>query len=518
MKILMKKIALFFLLFVNCWVNAANPKDSVVMTIAGKEVSLDEFLFMARKNKEVDLSDKKSVKKYVDLYKNFKLKVVEAESLGLDTVKSFAKELEGYHKQLEDSYLSDKEGREAVARAIYDRSAEALDLEHIVFRLPKHSLTKDTVAVYKRALDVYHQLTSGKADFVNLGMQFRMLSRGQIVYERVHSVVPMRTLKAFEDVAYQLKPGEISKPVRSAVGYHLIRVKQRKPNTSVIKAAHILVADTAKNIKSLLEEIQTKARSGEDFGKLAKAYSIDQMSAANGGELPPFSKGQMIPEFEDAVFNMQQPGDISKPVKSRFGYHIIKLIEKQERPSFVSKQQELENKIAHSEWNFDYNRTFDEYLKKEYDYKLHTDAYAELQSLCNDYFPTDTAFKVQNMNKPLFELRGRTVSQAEFVDYMQHCPFSAKTYAGDFMEDILNLYARSLMTGMEKQNIRQKHPEFNLLMNEYRDGILLFNISSEKIWNQPVEKQEELEKVWLKDLNKKYPVKINWRVIKKIKE
>lgn len=517
----MKKVVLFLLLLIApSWLNAEIVEDSIVMTVAGKNVTLDEFLFMAGKNKEVNMADRKSVKNYVDLYKNFKLKVAEAESLGIDSVASFKSELENYRTQLELGFLSDRVGQEKIAQAVYDRSGEALELEHIVFRLPKKSLAKDTLAVYQKADALYQKLISEKSDFKSVGTQLMMLSGGKVVYEKVHSVVPMRTFKAFEDAAYNLPVGEISKPVRTAVGFHLIKVNKRKPNNTVVKAAHILLPDTASDVASLLKEVEDKARSGEDFGQLAKSYSIDKASAVHGGELSTFGLGQMIPEFEEVAFAMKNPGDISQPVKSRFGYHIIKLLDKQPKPSFISIQQDLENKLAHSEWNFDYNRTFDEKLKKEYNFVFYSDAYAELKALSNDYFPTDPSFaeEAKEMKKPLFKIQNRIVSQVDFVKYMQVCPFSAKTFAGDFMQEVLDLYVRALLTDLEKKNLQQKHPEFNLLMNEYRDGILLFNISSNKIWNQPVEEQKKLEKDWLKELNKKYPVKINWRLIKSIKE
>ena len=154
----MKKLLVLSLLFTCMTGNAQVSADSVVMTVAGKQIPLDEFIFIAQKNSEVNLSDRKSVNAYVELFKNFKLKVAEAEDLGLDKTKAFKDELDSYRAQLTSSYLSDKDGEEAAVRAVYDRYGEVLELSHILFRLPQHTLSGDTVLVYQKAIEVYDRI------------------------------------------------------------------------------------------------------------------------------------------------------------------------------------------------------------------------------------------------------------------------------------------------------------------------------------------------------------------------
>ena len=168
--ILMKKLLVLSLVFVCLTGEAANKADSVVMTVAGKQVSLDEFVFMARKNGEVNLSDRKSLENYVELYKNFKLKVVDAETAGLDKTKDFTNELEGYRAQLTSSYLSDRDGEEAALRVEYDRLGEVLELSHILFRLPGKTLSRDTLAVYEKAMKVYERIKNGE-DMATVGQE-----------------------------------------------------------------------------------------------------------------------------------------------------------------------------------------------------------------------------------------------------------------------------------------------------------------------------------------------------------
>ena len=190
---LMKKLLVLSLVFACMTGNAQVSVDSVVMTVAGKQIPLDEFIFIAQKNSEVNLSDRKSVNAYVELFKNFKLKVAEAEDLGLDKTKAFKDELDSYRAQLTSSYLSDKDGEEAAVRAVYDRYGEVLELSHILFRLPQRTLSKDTVPVYQKAIEAYERIQAGE-DFAAVGKELkddpeyqRRLAAGEISGDGYHT-------------------------------------------------------------------------------------------------------------------------------------------------------------------------------------------------------------------------------------------------------------------------------------------------------------------------------------------
>ena len=524
---LMKKLLVLSLLFACLTGEAANKADSVVMTVAGKQVLLDEFVFMARKNGEVNLSDRKSLENYVELYKNFKLKVAAAEAEGLDKTKEFTDELEGYRAQLTSSYLSDKEGEDAAVRAEYDRLGEVLELSHILFRLPEKTVSKDTVAVYERAMKAYERIKNGE-DIAAVGQELTKLdSTKQTGYEYARCLLPMQTIKAFENQAYAMKPGELSMPVRTTLGFHIIKLHSRKPNPGMRHVAHILIPFQKDSVTrsdsetlALAEEVYQKVQNGADFGELAEENSSDGASARKGGELPWFGVGEMVEPFEKAAFALNTPGELSKPVKTRFGYHIIKLIGKSGIPSFEEKKKSWSRLMAQGERNFEYYKAFDERMKKEYGYVFYPEAYDELVALCNDHFPTDKEFyeKAKDMNKTLIHLVDTDFPQSEFAYYIQRCPFSTKTYAGDFMQEVFDLFVRDIVTTSERKNLITKHPEFTHLMQEYRDGILLFNISNRQVWSKPAAEQTTLEEEWVKQLAKEYPVTINWKLLKKLKK
>lgn len=523
---LMRKLLGLSLVFACLAGKAQTGADSVVMIVAGKQVLLSEFVFMAKKNSEVDLSDSKSLKAYVELFKNFKLKVADAEAEGLDKSSSFTTELEGYHSQLTASYLSDRSGEEAAVRAEYDRLSEMLELSHILFRLPPNTLSKDTVAVYQKARQAYERIQKGE-DLTAVGEELSKADSEQVGFEYVHCLLPMQTVKAFENVAYDMPIGAISMPIRTTLGFHIIKIHSRKPNPGMCRVAHILIPFTQDSVTRnesdvlvLAEEVYKKASNGTDFAALAQTYSLDAASAKRGGELPWFGPGEMLQSFEEAAFGLAMPGDLSKPVKTRFGYHIIKLLEKKEIPSFEDKKKSWSRVMAQGERNFEYYKAFDERLKKEYGYVFYPEAYAELQALCNDYFPSDQVFyeKTKEMNKTLIHVAGVDFPQSEFAYYIQRCPFSTKTYAGDFMQEVFDLFVRDIVTTTERKNLATKHPEYTHLMQEYRDGILLFDISNRKVWSQPAAEQPRLEKEWIETLNKQYPVTINWKLLKKVKK
>lgn len=513
--------ALLFAVAVSAYANSAS--DSVAMTVAGKAISIDEFLFTAKKNGETDLSNKKSLESFVELFKIYKLKVADAEAEGLDKTESFKEELDKYKAQLTSDYLSDRPAEEKVLSDEYTRLNEVLDLTHILFFLPQETVSKDTVAVYQQALAAYQRIQKGE-DIMAVGAELAKKDSAHVGYEQVRSFFPMRTVKAFEDYVYQMPEGAVSMPIRTKFGFHIVKLNRRIPNPGRRQVSHILIpfvqdsiTRTEEETYKQAEEVYQLAVSGKDFAELAKQYSSDKGSAQKGGRLPVFGLGEMVAEFEQAAFAIKNPGDISKPVKTRFGYHIIKLEKNLGVQPFEEIKKSWYRQMSQGEWNFALHKSFDDRMKKEYKFVFHPEAYAELQAICNDYFPTNPKFfeQAKDLDKELMRIDTISFAQNEFAAYIQQYPFSVKTYAGDFMQEVLDLCIHDILTNMERKNLTNKYPEFRLLLNEYRDGTLLFAISNQKIWNKPAEEQAKLEEDWIKELKEKYPVEINWKALKK---
>ncbi|MDR2919566.1 MAG: peptidyl-prolyl cis-trans isomerase [Tannerella sp.] len=523
---MMKNVFVLILLGLNCCLVYSQKKENpVVMTIAGKEIPLSEFLFLAQKDEGVNLSDKKSLENYVEMFKNFKLKVADAESRRFQESISFQEELNKYKAQLTASYLSDKEGEAKVMRKIYDRGNELISVSHIVFKLPQKTVSNDTIEIYNKANEVYKRILAGE-DFKSIGEAFNAEENKEAIYEEIGYMFPLQAVKALENAVYSLPAGSISSPVRTTFGYHIIKIDGRVPNPGRIKVAHILInsdnPDEEQDDEALLKkanEVYEKAIGGEDFDELAKTYSVDKNTADEGGVLPYFGLGEMVSPFEKAAFALSNVGEISKPVKSRYGYHIIKLLDHKERLPYIEVERNIYLTMKEGEWSFELFESFDETQKKKFGYTFNQDAYNDLQKLCDDYFPTDTAFynRASKMTKTLMHMNGIDFPQNEFAEFLRMYPLSTKTYSGDFLSEVYQLFVREILTELEKRTLNEDHPEFSKLMQEYRDGILLFEISSTKIWDKPVEEQAELEKQWIKELNNKFETKIDWKVLKNIK-
>ncbi|MDR2683226.1 MAG: peptidylprolyl isomerase [Dysgonamonadaceae bacterium] len=525
----MKKILVLVILVFNFYFVSSQEKNNpVVMTIAEKEIPLSEFLFLAQKDGSVNLLDKKSLENYVELFKKFKLKVAEAEALRIHQSRAFEEELSKYQLQLRASYLSDKEGEAAAMREIYDRGKDILSVSHILFPLPPMTVSKDTVAVYNEAYKAYQQILNGE-DFSKVGQSLAADEKTGVSYREIDYVYPLQLVKAFEDVAFSLPVGVVSKPVRTTWGFHLIRVNKKITNPGKIRVAHILIGsvdgidvseEEDRKLLQKAEEICEKIKNGEEFEALVSIYSSDANSAAKGGVLPYFGLGEMVKPFEQAAFALAAPGDVSKPVRTRFGYHIIKLIDRKERDPYEEAERAIYGTMKSGEWNFDLYKGYDEREKKRMGYVFYPDAYDDLQRLCDDYFPTDTAFynRASAMNKTLMHLNGIDFPQSEFAEYVHRNPFSTKSYAGDFLSEVYRLFIRDIVTELGKRNLEKDFPEYSQLVKEYHDGILLFEVSNERIWSKPLEDQARLEEEWVKELNEKYKTSVNWKVLKKIKK
>ena len=228
---------------------------------------------------------------------------------------------------------------------------------------------KDTVPVYQKAIEAYERIQAGE-DFAAVGKELKDADKENVGYEYVHCLLPMQTVKAFENVAYSLPVGSVSLPVRTTMGFHIIKIHSRRRNPGLVRVAHVLIPFEKDSVKfgeaetlARAEEVYRKAKDGADFAMLAKEYSSDAGSAKRGGELPAFGVGEMVEPFEVAAFALNTPGELSRPVKTRFGYHIIKLIEKKGIPSFDDKKKAWSRQMAQGERNFEYYGAFDERKK-----------------------------------------------------------------------------------------------------------------------------------------------------------
>ena len=332
----------------------AGASGPAVETLGSYPVPANEFAYVYRKNNATaaDYGTRPSVTEYLDLYTNFRLKVLEAEKKGLDTTQAFKRELDGYRQQLAQPYLTEKSVTDQLVREAYDRMGQEVNASHILIRVAPDATPADTLVGYQKISKIREQLQGGE-DFAKLAGEVSEDPSAKQNGGKLGYFTAMQMVYPFETAAYKTAPGQLSLPVRTRFGYHVIKVNDRRPAQGEIKVAHLMVrvnANAPKNdsltARKKADELYARLKKGENWDKLVAQFSEDAGSAANGGELPPFGTGRMIPSFEETAFKMQKPGDIAPPVQTPYGWHIIKLIEKQPVATFAEVEPTLKGKVA----------------------------------------------------------------------------------------------------------------------------------------------------------------------------
>lgn len=464
----------------------------MLFTFGKDQVNIGEFLHVYEKNNMLDslIYQRASIDEYLELYSNFKLKVKEAESMGYDTLPSIIKELGTYRKQLAKTYLTDKQITEKLMKEAYDRMQYEVKVSHILF---KTAGVGDDITVYQKAEKIKAEIEDG-GDFTALaklhsGDPSVTENNGDLGYISV-----FQTVYPFENAVYSTEPGSISDPIKTKFGYHLVKVDNKRKSRGKLKVAHILVKvpQDAKEDKLYREKIDTikqQLEGGKTFETLARMYSDDRATAAKGGELPMFGSGRMVKEFEDASFALEQVGQVSEPVKTRFGFHIIKLLEKQSIGSYKEMTPEIKRRLARDARSSVSKDMFVDRLKKEYKFKEYEgvlDAFIAKvtdQILVPKYKKPDSI----NFDAKLYDLNSKTYIEQDLVDRLQK---KTPGRRGQPKEVTIRNFFKNMISDelmeMEESSLDQKYPEFKRQMKEYRDGILLFELTDKMVWSKAV--------------------------------
>lgn len=475
---------------------AQSNKDAVLMTIGNTKVTVAEFENVYHKNNTKEV-DQKSLGDYVDLFVNFKLKVKEAEEMGLDTVKSFKDELAGYRKQLAQPYLTDKDVNEKLLQETYARMQEDINASHILVKVGPNALPKDTLEAYNKILEYRKRALKGE-DFAALARESAPKgdpsakdNGGNLGYFTALSLV-----YPFETMAYNTKVGEISMPVRSSYGYHIIKIHDRRKAQGEVLVAHIMVKtppnmtkEDSLNAYTKVTELYNKLKAGGNFSDLATQFSDDKASAKKGGELPWFGTGKMPAEFEKAAFAIANKGDFCAPMRTKYGWHIIKLIDKRGLPSFDEMKAELKAKVSKDSRAQVGRTSLIAKAKAEYKFKENLKMRDEFYKVIDSsiFEGKWEVSKADKLNKPLFSIGEKNYTQKDFADYINsHQSKRPKTDFKMLVDQAYKQYVEESVIAYEESQLDRKYPEFKALMQEYRDGILLFELTDKKVWSKAV--------------------------------
>ena len=514
--------ALFFILGN---VAAQDISKKVLAEIGSEKITVEDFLKVYRKNNtHADDLDLKSLQEYLDLYINFRLKVLEAEDTGLQNEQSFKDELQGYREQLAKPYLVDEEATERLIKEAYDRSLEDIRASHLLIRVEKQALPEDTLKAWNKTMDLYKRVKAGEK-FEDLALEF---SEDQSVRDREAAGRIMRGNKgdlgyfsafdmiyAFESGAYALQKGDVSKPIRSEYGYHLIYIVDRKPAMGKALIAHILLLnpseDKAKDSveqKEKINEAYNKLLAGEPFEDVARTYSDDRSTADKGGVLQWFGSNRMIPDFIYQISLLKEPGEFSKPFHSHIGWHIIKLLELNKPGSFEDSYTEIKDKVQKNERSVIIKQSLVKRIKNEYGFKENPKSLETFyQNVTDSVFSGSWSIpRKMSLKKELFTIGQQSILQQDFADYIvKNQRRGTKENIRFYVDEAYKKFVENVLLDYEDKQLENKYPEFKALVNEYRDGILLFELTDKKIWSRAVQdtigltefhKQHENDYMW----------------------
>ena len=499
----------------------------VLMTIGDQSITVKDFTDVYYKNNlKSDVIEKKSVDDYLELFTTFRMKVMEAERLQLDTSAKFKKELAGYRKQLAKPFMSSDDITDELIEEAYQRKLKDIRASHILIRCDKNALPSDTLKAYNKAMDIRKKALAKGADFGALADQYsddpsakgmkatdqnpaRPGNHGDLGYFTVFDMV-----YPFETGAYNTKEGEISMPVRSDFGYHLIKVVSITDALGSIQAAHLQlpfdapaedVAATKQKADNIYKELM--AQNGKNWNEMVKQYTDDKGTIARNGALSSFTVSRIVPEFIEVCKSLKVD-EIAKPVRTNYGFHIIKLLSTSGVSSFDKESKGLSERIEKDMRSKKSEELVLRQVKSEYKFKQNDKnleaflATIDSSILRNAYEPAANV----DMNATLFSLENNPTKVSDFVTYIKANMTTQKyvtpaTYAYQLYESFSNETAMNYADA----HLEDKYPEFKALVQEYKDGILLFDLMDREVWNKAVK-----DTVGLAEFHKRNASKYMW--------
>jgi peptidyl-prolyl cis-trans isomerase SurA len=490
---------LFFglLLSVSFLSSAQNIKKEVLFTIDDKPYYTDEFSRVYNKNLDlVKDESQKDLTQYLELFIGYKLKIAKANKLGLQNGESYKTELVSYRTQLSKNYLSDSKVTKELVEEGYQRSLKEIKASHILLMVDENASPEDTLKAYNKIVEIRNRVVKGEG-FGTLAVEFSQDPSAKDNKGDLGYFSAFRMVYAFESAAFKTEVGKISNPVRTRFGYHLINVDDIRDNRGEVTVAHIMLVNSKEEKpeekeanKKKIDDIYQKLLQGENFESLAKQFSDDKSSSSKGGVLARFGSGQLSSEeFENTAFSLTKDNPLSMPFQTKFGWHIAKLIEKHPVRTLDEMKVELENKVSKDDRSRLITNSLNEKLRKKYAVKRDEKLYAALvKTVTNDYYenkwevPADT----KAFDKKLFAINEKTITGTSFLLHLK-----AQEKAGLTLKPIAKLvdnfyqkYLDEQLTAYYTDNLEVEFKDFSNVMDEYRDGLLLFDLMEKEIWDR----------------------------------
>ena len=496
----------------------AQSPDPVLFTVKNNPVHLSEFRqIYAKTNQEKADFSEASLLDYLDLYINFKLKVQRGYDLRLDTTQAFTTEFEGYRRQLAAAYLVDKEVTGKLIREAYERMQQEVDISHIFIACDKNAKAADTLRAYNRALNLYKMIHSGAA----FGQLARDSSEDKSAKENsgklgyVTAMLPDGYYN-MEKAIYMAKPGEVLPPVRSNSGYHVLQVHQFRPARGEVEIAHILLRkgnseeeNTKKRLRA--DSTYTALKNGADWDLICAGVSEDKMSAGKSGNIGFFGINRYQRAFEDAAFALQNDGEISTPVETSIGWHIIKRVSRRGVDNFEKLQRPLGERIKRDSRIEAAKQSMIGRIRQEGNYQEYPGVLAkwiagQVDSVFLTYrWKPDPA-------KPQTPLQRYGNAQTYTVaDFEEFCTRASRDRMRGFgnplketVDKLYSVWSEEAALQFEESQLENKYPDYKSLIREYREGMLMFDAANLEVRDRANADSAGLEQYFKQNLAEKY--------------
>lgn len=475
-------------------------KDPVLMTVNGIDVPKSEFEYLYHKNSQQQL-EAQPLEEYLEMFKTYKMKVADALAQGIDTTASFRKEMDQYRHELATPYMADSTYLNKLVDDSWNRSKQEAEAIHIML-LKKQGAPS---AALRAKADSLRALLMNGDDFTQLASQYSEDRASAQKGGNMGFITVNRLPYHFEEAAFNTPEGSYSEVVESPVGYHILKGGRKRPARGTILAAHILkltpptATDEEKAAaKAWIDSIhQVLVADPSQFEGIATRESDDKGSARQGGLLPWFGAGQMVPEFDEAAFALAD-GEISEPVQSQFGWHIIKRLDHREPEGREALKAELLQRFSNpqDERHMMVRRNLMANLSRKHKARLQERTLAAMTAKAYEQ-GLDSAFYASfeaDAAKPFYQLGKKTYTVGDFLASFRHSDIADHDRATAHIANQADLFRYRKLLEAEQDWLYDNVADYRNLVNEYRDGSLLYEVSVEKVWNRASQDTEGLEK------------------------
>ncbi len=488
-----------------------NKGNKTLVDIGNDKITLGEFEKQYLKTVgNLDTAKNKSIddkKQFLNLYINFRLKVKDARERGLLNNPEIQKDVEEYKRNFGPTYLVDKEIVESQVKDLYERRKDEVRASHILINLPENAPPQDSIAAYQKADSVIARLEKGE-DFGTVAEMFSSdrtvkQNHGDLYYFTAGMTVP-----EFEDAVYSMKVGDYSKkPVRTMFGLHIIKLTDRKPRIMSVKISHILIQDKRDSLGNVIDSVATyqraldvynKAKGGESFESLVQQFTEDVGSKAQNGDLGNVERRRLAQPIDSAAFVMSV-GDIAGPIRSPYGWHIVKKFGEKKTESFEKEYENIKNEYKKTKKYKDDYAKYVETLKAKYNFKISDEGFGFMRSkfdtvkTISDY-NIDSLFTPQDKEKVIAVYDG---GQVKIIDLINHLnvnrDFSRMALTTETVNAMIKSASESPILNMKAKDMKiEKDDEYIANITDYENGLLVFRVDQDELWSKVKVNEEDI--------------------------